>query len=102
MIRPLSKDERRVWARGTEDIATHSQGFVSIETLAMNRQRYERTLALQDEQIERLVDSILGIDEWMSGRCGHTCPFCKGAIGEHKDDCLRGLAIEIKEAIHGS
>ena len=55
MIRPLTKDERRAWQLGTEDIATNARGFVSAEVLAMNRQRYEATLRAKDAQIVALV-----------------------------------------------
>jgi len=62
MIRPLSKDERRLWSQGTEDIATNARGFVSAEVLAMNRQRYEATLQAKDKQIEELARAILDAD----------------------------------------
>jgi len=98
MIRPLSKDERRAWQLGTEDIATNARGFVSAEVLAMNRQRYESTLQAKDEQIKRLVEGVLAVDEWTSGRPGHFCPFCFGLIPNHNDDCVREVAAAIKEA----
>jgi len=53
----LTRDERRIWKQGTEDIATDPKGFVSIEVLAMNRRRYEATLREQDERITALVEA---------------------------------------------
>jgi len=63
MNKPLTKDERRLWKLGTEDIATNARGFVGAEVLAMNRQRYEATLAEKDRQIERLTRGLREITE---------------------------------------
>ena len=54
----LTRDERRIWKQGTDDIATNPKGFVSIEVLAMNRRRYEATLREQDERITALVEAL--------------------------------------------
>jgi len=99
MIRPLTDDERRAWQLGTEDIATNPKGFVSVEVLAMNRQRYEATLherdvdvaeyclqlgaakellaqaqdmlQAKDTQIDRLVAAIRALMGWSPAE-GHT------------------------------
>ena len=60
--------------------------------------RFEKSLTVRDKQINTLVNGILSIDEWTSGRNCHICPFCKGMYDEHKDGCLRGVAEAIKEA----
>jgi len=71
MIRPLTRDERRAWQLGTEDIATNARGFISAEVLAMNRRRYEATLAKQDAQIAALVKALRALMEWEPDE-GHT------------------------------
>jgi len=60
----LTRDERRIWKQGTEDIATDPKGFVSIEVLAMNRRRYEATLKAQDDKIKRLTASLRALMGW--------------------------------------
>jgi len=75
----VERETQRDWARDVLDL--------------------EATLQAKDAQIAALVNGILDIDEWMSGRSSHICPFCKQAIDEgHKADCLRGIAAAIKEA----
>jgi len=91
MIRPLTKDERRLWSQGTEDIATNARDFVSAEVLAMNRQRYESTLQAKDAQIEKLVIActhlLLSADVvWEQGEQGHDWPeACKEARAAIKE-----------------
>uniref|UniRef100_A0A6H1ZD89 Uncharacterized protein n=1 Tax=viral metagenome TaxID=1070528 RepID=A0A6H1ZD89_9ZZZZ len=92
MIRPLTKDERRAWQLGTEDIATNAKGFVSAEVLAMNRQRYEKTLQAKDAQIERLTKGLREITKMT------VCD----ALGEPFHRAQRIAWATIKEATNGS
>ena len=97
LAEPLTDEERQQYTRWAQK-NYYSRARIYRNASAGAFLAYEATLQAKDEQIERLVEGILGIDEWMSGRSCHLCPFCKGAIGEHKDGCLRSVAGAIKEA----
>jgi len=103
-IRPFTDDERQKFAKAArEQLETRCKKiktrFLSqyLARLCQVYLCYEATLQAKDEQIEALVDGILDIPEWMSGRNSHICPFCKGLYDEHEAGCLRKLAISIRE-----
>jgi len=90
MIRPLTRDERRAWQLGTEDIATNARGFVSIEVLAMNRRRYEATLRAQDEVIAALVVVCAKILDWLENAPVSYANGIKAPSGQDEGEVLGG------------
>lgn len=102
MSEPLTKEGRQKWmddfvypVLAQQDPT--AQGLC-LGAVALHIGRCEATLVQKDEQIAALVDGILAIPEWMSGRSSHICPFCKGPIDGHEAWCLRLVAEAIKEA----
>jgi len=91
VIKSLTKDERRAWQLGTEDIATNARGFVSAEVLAMNRQRYEKTLQALDVQIEALVMALRAYMNWEPATT---------VAGDYRTLMFRAAELAIKEATH--
>ncbi len=51
----------------------------------------------KDATIEILLDGILDMDEWISGRSSHICPLCQGIYGTHEENCLRLVAEAIRK-----
>jgi len=100
-IRPFTDDERQKLARAArEQLEVYGEEIQArfLISQCLTHLCFEATLQAKDEQIEALVDGILDIPEWMSGRNSHICPFCKGLYDEHEVGCLRKLAISIREA----
>lgn len=84
---------RQEWA---EKAVLDTKMSVTGRAVAWRELRFLATLQAKDEQIAALVKGVLDIDEWMSGRTCHICPFCRGQYDEHKAGCLRGIAEAIK------